>query len=90
MEVLVGELHGVDLLVGDFDRGAVAAPVKACVDLQSGAGGGRADQVRVTLFRRKWRLVAGSALDSGPANDYRRADFATKRSRRDSDCVRLE
>ena len=40
-----GEVDGGDLFLGDFDLGRVDGRVQAGVDLQAGAGGGRADQV---------------------------------------------
>ena len=45
VEVVSLDLHGGELLVGDFDLGGVGVLVKAGVDLQAGAGGGRGDQV---------------------------------------------
>ena len=45
MELVAGDVHGGKLLVGDLDPFLVVAGVQARVDLQAGAGRGRADQV---------------------------------------------
>ena len=37
MEVITGELHGLDLFVGDLDLGGVGVGVQVGVDLRAGA-----------------------------------------------------